>query len=267
MGNAVTVAAVEGTRRRVSAVMPRRTSVSPIKSGLPKIEPQFRDEMALTVKACQDRMSEREDEADEDDDVGFIPAPEKPSVPASTRPARQLREFSSEFLVDTALLSSPMKHVAESSATVHDLTKAKLLAYYARRAGGDMGGGSPTRTRASSFSEAPQAKADDAVNAAMSATNEATEHIHRSGSLRAARTQRVYSEPPASMEKDSFGSQESNAGSTPAAPSPSPPLRVRGGRSQSVLSRKGSAESVSQPGVPHFRQPADAATEGVAAVN
>lgn len=257
MGAAVSIG--EGTRRRVSSNNPKRRESRPIKHGLPAVPVDFKSEMALTVRACQDRMSEREDENDEGEEVTASPGTASPSASVKpSRPTRQIREFSSEFLVDTALLTVPMSLVVSEGAqtsSVHDLTKAKLLAYYARRTDGNMrGGGMYTRARASSYSEVPQAMAD-------AQTASASHHL-RSGSLRAARTQRVYSEPPASMERDSSASLLASEGSkstmgrrTAQATAPA------GGRSYSVLDAKLSTKLMEMEdgktphGVPVFRPP------------
>lgn len=268
MGNAVTVLPKRGlvtARRRVNtAVTAGRRSLTGL--GVPKVPVGFASEMEATIKACQGRSSDYED-VDDDADVAMLTG----AADEPLRPTRQVRDISSEFRVDAALLHAPKSNVvAVGNTTVHDLTKAKLLAYYARRTDGEFGRG--TRARAASFSELPQVPLPSAEDEHQ---NTSVSGKSMSGSLRAARTQRLYSEPPVFMA-DSFGSIASDGSVIAGSQAPGGSPRSghssvgAGGRSCSVLDTVRALDGVVPeddkemlPGVPHFRPP-EAVRLGVA---
>ena len=144
--------------------------------------------MSRTLRCCKDRASNTEEEDDDESSSFRVVGTTSTTSSAAggpwnaTRSTKQrLRQFSSEFLVDSSLLSSlSVESGPKATATVHDLTKAKLLAYYAGRSGGAA---NERRERANSFTDTSEP--------------EPGPRMRRSGSLRAARTQRVYSDPPA----------------------------------------------------------------------
>ena len=121
---------------------------------------------------------------------------------------QRLRNFSLDEVALAADLevSSLLELVREPGeiASVHDLTKVKLLAYYARRVDAGMQGPAQ-RERAtslggdeSSFGGANLRESPTPESGRRSTSSTSFLQM-RSGSLRAARTQRIYSEPPMSV--------------------------------------------------------------------
>lgn len=220
--------------------------------GLPNVPADFAKEMASVVALSASRGCDHED--DDEEEQGTNVTDVSSERDASWRESRRIRQFSSEFLVDTSLLSQ-LPGVANASATVHELTKAKLLAYYARR-DGTMAGGQ----RARAISDADLSGAN-----ASAATSEVLQY--RAGALRAARTQRVYSEPPSSCntpESHSFNSFTEVEKRNPndkafdgGQPGGSP---LGGRRAMSLID--GPAPAGAPAGVPRLRAKAESGREG-----
>ena len=226
-----------------------------------RVPTSYAEEMKATVITCRDRASEVEDD-DEDNEHGVDNA-----LPDG-RNHREVRQFSSEFLVKSELLQSNLNQsAAKERATVHELTKAKLLTYYARRDDTSMRAAGHMRRRHGSATEVEMGGA-----AEMAARDADGSFQVRSGTLRAARTQRLYSEPPTGLGgSDSFSSVGSASFAAPSSPrllprKPLPPL-ARAPRSPGAVSEGSTGSNMATtpvPGVPHFR-PASNSQQRVAA--
>ena len=230
--------------KKTGGTLPPRGAKEATKSALPQVPTDFAAEMATTVRACAGRMSDRDDEDDDEleDTNTLCGTPSSASTRGSFNAAnhRSLRKFSGESAADETL-----EH-AETVGGAYELTKAKLLAYCARRGG----------VRAISGVRRRSYDAQMAGDPTQDAKHEA---LMRSGSMRAARTRRASSDPPSLLVDSSFAlaaiaAAESGSESTPPRVRPSKLQRASTGSVPNNC-RRGISMS-EQPGVPHFREAA-----------
>ena len=226
--------------------------------GVDPPQDEFVKEMKATVNTFRDRASNVDEDEDEDNIATTASSSDQ-------RKHRQVRSFSSEFHVEPGLLKGAD---SRQHAAVEDLNKARLLAYYARRDAAMTGRG-PHRPRAASQTDMSHtaSSAIEAVEAVGPPARTAT----RSGTLRAARTSRMYSDPTApiggmasSMElaansavrfsmPDATSTSPSRRALPPLPYAPRPGTIAEGDELAGSSMASSDAPPALQAGVPHFR--------------
>lgn len=163
------------------------------KAVVPPVPKDFAEEMSRTLHNFKDRASNTELEDENDEETMSSGNRVRHDKSPSSSYKKRLNACSNEFLVDTTVID---KQNGRGDAKVNELTKAKLLTYYAGRGG---------ERRERSFSFTPEASepavASDAADLAFNEPVSGREaQLRRSGSYRAARSQRAYSQPPLLLE-------------------------------------------------------------------
>ena len=217
----------------------RRVAVEDPQDAL-KVADGFAEEMKATVNASRGRASEREVDDDDDDDDTVQGGGS--SANGSRSEGRYILSSSSQFPDLFPALSS----VTKEAATPQELAMARLLQHYSRRDATSFG-----RQRAGSQA--------DLSDAAAKATGSFT---RESGTLRAARTARMFSEPTVapishpdasdSPSAPAFSPSPKRRSLPPLANAPRPRAKTQDSPAHAATS-VGAERSTLVPGVPHFR--------------
>jgi hypothetical protein len=195
----------------------KATLVAPTRPGvpIPQVPDNFAKEITATLGRDLSRWSDRLVDDDYDQrsivtDLRSVTSCTDDIVSSPSAIARRLQE------VDSAANSA---NNSRNSSTLGDVTKSRLLSYYVRYVADDS---VEQRQRARSFSTVETDPHDTYLSDDLNHSQSFDERQTSSGSYRAARTARQYSDPPEMLREDELAAGGSSFRSrAPNAPRPS----------------------------------------------